>query len=172
MMKKLAAALAAGLAVTGCATTAPAVPQGYAGPVATIRDSFTSLDQSAANVFCLNKLDGREIDDSLGATRGASYGHGAALMPVALERKVPAQAATFHIIGRTTHAAPIQSLTQAEYQVVGDVHFTPQAEKIYVVRGELDKSHSVVWIEDQQSHEVMDKRIEIQGDAHLGFFEK
>jgi len=171
MMKMLAALLAAVLAVSGCAT-APAVPKGYTGPIATIKDSFTSLDLSAANIFYLNKLDGREIDDSLGATRYASYGHGALLTPVALERKVPAQAATFHIIGRTTHAAPIQSMTHAEYQVVGDVHFTPQADKIYVVCGELDKSHSVVWIEDQQSHEVMDKKIEIQGDAHLGFFEK
>jgi hypothetical protein len=171
-MKKLAAILVAVLAVSGCATTTPSVPVGYAGPVATIRDSFTSLDHSAANIFYLNKLDGREIADSLGATRGASYGHGAALTPVALERKVPAQAASFHIIGRTTHAAPIQSLTQAEYQVVGDIQFTPQADRIYVVRGELDKSHSVVWIEDQQSQEVMDRKIEIQGDAHLGFFEK
>jgi hypothetical protein len=171
-LRKLAAMLAAVLAVTGCATTAPAVPKGYTGPVATIKDSFTSLDHSTANVFYLGKLDGREIDESLGATRAASSGHGASLTPIALERKVPAQAATFHIIGRTTHAAPIQSLTQAEYQVVGDIHFTPQADRIYVVRGELDQSHSVVWIEDEQSHEVIDKKIEIQGDAHLGFFEK
>ena len=40
------------------------------------------------------------------------------------------------------------------------------------MRGELDKTHSVVWIEEESSNAVMDKKIEIQGSAKLGVFEK
>ena len=171
-MKSILATLAVALALVGCATVAPSVPEGYTGPVATVKDSYTSLGTSTANLFYLNKLDGREIGDAMRETRMASYGHGAALTAVVPDRKVPAQEATFHIVGRTVHAAPIQSLTQAEYQVIGDVHFAPQPDRVYVVRGELDSTHSAVWIEDDQTHAVMGKKIEINGDASLGFFEK
>jgi hypothetical protein len=45
------------------------------------------------------------------------------------------------------------------------VHFAPEAAKTYVVRGELNETHSVVWIEEESSSAVMDRKIEIQGPA-------
>jgi len=171
-MKRALSALAFAVLLDGCASTVPPIPAGYTGAVATFKDSFTRLSTGAANIFYLDSIDGREIENSLVATRGASFNHGMSIVPVALDRKVPAQTSTFRIVGRTDHAAPIQALTQPEYQVAGEVHFTPEADKTYVVRGELDETHSAVWIEEETGQTVMDKKIEIQGPAKLGIFEK
>jgi hypothetical protein len=175
-MKKPTKALRAGalfaLLAAGCATTVPSVPPGYTGPLARINDTVFEIDNSTANIFYLEKINGQDSENAMIATRNATAGRGMSLNATGFHRSVPTQAATFTIVGRTTHAAPIQSMIHAEYQVRGELHFTPEANKTYEVLGELNDTHSVVWIEDKESHLVQDHKIEIQGKATLGVFEK
>jgi hypothetical protein len=126
---------------------------------------------SGIDFFYLDKLNGRKIYQSLAATTQANQGNGFSMEPVMIKRDVPAQTATFTIIGRTHFAAPIQELSNKVYQVAGDVTFTPAPDASYVVKGTLGPGYSAVWIEGK-SGAVMGKKIEIQGDATLNFLEK
>jgi len=40
------------------------------------------------------------------------------------------------------------------------------------VTGTLSEDYSAVWIEDAETHEIVGEKIEIQGSAALGFFQK
>ncbi|MBP0599357.1 hypothetical protein J8I26_14655 [Herbaspirillum sp. LeCh32-8] len=58
------------------------------------------------------------------------------------------------------------------YNVKGTVSFTPEAGKIYLVRGKLSEAYSAVWIEEKQSKTVMGEKIEVQGSAKAGILGK
>jgi len=42
----------------------------------------------------------------------------------------------------------------------------------YILRGELGAKYSAVWIEDRSNDAVMGQKVEIKGNAKLGFWEK
>src|SRR6267143_6046593 len=123
--------------LSGCATFAPSVPEGYSGPVAIIKDSVKPLSQSKADFFYVSEIDGRRIEDSRVKTLKLNQGRGFNMTPSVMERNVPAQRATFTLVGRTEYAAPILALTNTVYQVTGKVTFSPETYRSYVVRGEL-----------------------------------
>lgn len=156
----------------GCATFAPAVPEGYTGPVAIIKDSVKPHSQSKADFFYLSEIDGRRIEDSRVRTRQMNQGRGFNMSPSVVERNVPAQQATFTLVGRTEYAAPILALTNTVYQVTGKITFTPEKYRNYIVRGELGESYSAVWLEDEADGRTIGEKIEVKGDAKLGTFEK
>lgn len=96
------------------------------------------------------------------------------MSPVLIQRAVPAAKPTsLLLVARTEYAAPILTLTNAVYQVKGKIDFTPEPNKRYIVRGELGESHSSVWLEEEDSKQLVGKKIEVEGSAaKLGFFEK
>ena len=95
------------------------------------------------------------------------------MTPVLTQRFIPASKPTsLTIVARTEYAAPILALTHEVFQVKGDIDFTPSPAKRYVVRGKLSEEYSSVWLEDEDTHEVVGKKIEIKGSAKLGIFEK
>ena len=94
------------------------------------------------------------------------------MSPVVLTRDVPARPITVDLVARTEYAAPILALTSVVYQVAGQITFTPEESKFYVVRGVLSAEYAAVWIEDQQTQKIVDKKIEATGSAKLGFFQK
>lgn len=167
-------ALATGLliAASGCASLSPAVPDGYSGPVAVVKDSVRTFSERKADFFYLSEIDGRTIEDSRLRTLKVNQGRGLNMTPAVVERNVPAQKATFTLVGRTEYAAPILTLTNTVYQVTGKVTFTPETYRSYVVRGELGESYSAVWIEDEITGKAVGNRIEIHGPAKLGVLEK
>lgn len=166
--------LAAGFAVllSGCATFSPAVPEGYVGPVAIIKDSVKSYSASKADFFYLSGIDERKIEDSRSRTLRANHGRGFNMTPALVERNVPAKPSAFRIVGRTEYAAPILALTNTVYQVVGTVTFTPEAYKHYVVRGILGENYSAVWVEEEATNLQIGEKIELRGTAKLGILEK
>lgn len=74
--------------------------------------------------------------------------------------------------GRTHYAAPVLELTNPVYQVQGVIEFTPRESGHYFVQGTLDKDYSAVWIEDADAGQPVPKKIEVNGSAKPGFFEK
>ncbi len=136
----------------GCATYNP-VPDGYAGPVATIADSGFAESGSKAQMFVVAEVDGNAIRNSIGASASASYGQGFSLTTRFISRPVPAKPMKLTLRGTHTTAAPIHAIfSQAAgtyFSVEGVVDFTPAPDGNYVVKGELKKDGSSVWLEDR-----------------------
>ena len=157
--------------LSGCASYNP-VPSNYSGSLAIIQDTVKSRSRTSVDFFYLEKIDGKTIDNSLGATIQANSGRGMEMEPRVIERNVPTVAGTFTIVGRTHYAAPILELAEKVYRVSGDVRFTPLPDHRYILRGSLDEARSAVWIEDMGTGEIVDRKIEIDGSSALGFLEK
>jgi len=156
----------------GCATVYTPVPENYTGPVSIIESSEKRHSGSKVDLFYLEKVDGKSIKSSLSATRSATYGQRANLITRLIESKIPSKEVKFTIVGRTEHAMPIQALSDAVYELRGDINFTPKAGERYIVKGVLAKEYSSVWLEIKETGEVVKAKIENHGDSELGFFEK
>jgi len=148
--------------LSGCANYKP-VPEGYTGPVATVSDSGFSEDGSKAQLFVLSDVDGNRIATSIGASAQASQGRGFALTIDIIQRQVPAKPMKVGL--RATHitAAPIQAIASQMagtfFSVEGAVDFSPKPNGKYVVKGELKKEGSSVWIEDSDTQLPVTEKI-------------
>lgn len=120
-------------------------------------------DATKMDMFYLSEIDGKQVANSRAGTAVANQGNG--LYPIKLAlvtRPVPTVDAGFKIIARTYYAAPVQEYTSPVYKVEGLVHFVPEAGRTYVVKGDLGKNYSGVWIEDEQTHQVVDHKVELR----------
>lgn len=146
----------------GCASYQP-VPEGYTGATAVVADSGMSEDGTRARMFVLAEVDGNRISSSLGASAQASQGRGFALSTVFIERKLPARPMKVKLLGTHTTAAPIQAMASQMagtwYSVEGIVDFRPEPGGSYVVKGELSKTSSSVWIEDANTRQIVTEKI-------------
>jgi hypothetical protein len=126
-----------------------AAPAGAA--VALVRDSARFTSERKADFFFVSKVGDRKIEDSYTRTGQRNAGNGSYMTPVLVERNVPAQLATFTIVGRARYAAPILEMTsnQRLLDVTGTVTFAPEQHRTYVVKGELGERYSAVWVEEQ-----------------------
>jgi len=147
-------ALTFALLASGCATYEP-VPKEYAGPTATLKDTGFSEDGSKAQMFAAIEIDGNRVMNAFLASANASQGRGNSLSTVFTERKV--KAATMKVTLKGSHAtgAPIAAIASQMagtfFSVEGVVDFTPKPDGKYVVKGELKKEKSTVWIEDLET---------------------
>ena len=160
------------LFLTGCVSTYSPVPENYQGEISKIDSSEKRHSSGKSDLFYLSKVNGKYINNTLSATRNATYGQGFNLTTKLVKTDVPSQEATFSIIGRTEHAAPVQAFADVVYEVKGDIFFKPEPNKEYIVKGILGESYSAVWIELKDTGEVIKTKVEINGSAELGFFEK
>ncbi|MCY1169937.1 MAG: hypothetical protein V4455_14985 [Pseudomonadota bacterium] len=146
----------------GCASYKP-VPEGYAGPVAEVSDSGFSEDGSKAQLFVLSEVDGNRIANSFGASASASHGRGFALTTEIVQRQVPAKPMKVGLRASHTTAAPIQAIASqiagTFFSVEGVVDFSPQPDGKYIIKGELKKEGSSVWIEDANTQQPVTDKI-------------
>jgi len=171
-ISRICAAIVGACCSAACTTVTPSLPPGYSGPTAEIRDSVTVKSRSNADFFYIASVDGNAVEQSLDKTVGANFGQGFNMNPQIVQRTVPARSMKLELVGRTHHAAPIQSLFSTEFQVKGPLSFTPEAEHTYIVHGELGENYSAVWLEDLGSGTIVGQKIEIHGSAALGILEK
>lgn len=152
--------------LSACVTYSPSVPPTYTGPLAQIRDSVMPYEATKMDMFYLSEIDGRKVENSLVGTITANQGNGLNAIKLSIKtRPVPAISAEFKIVGRTYYAAPIQAMTNPVYEVEGIIHFVPETGRTYVVKGDLGKNYSGVWIEDEQTHQILDRKIELRHSA-------
>lgn len=173
-MSRYAVAIVVVAVLSGCATKMQHsnFQDGYDGPMAIIRDSYDARNSIKADFFCVEKIDGVDVENSRINTKIANRGRGMSMNPIVAYRGVLPKESTFFVVGRTEYAAPILALAGSVYEIKGEVRFTPEVDKTYVVRGELEEDHSAVWIEEKETGEIMGKKIEIKGSAKLGMLEK
>jgi hypothetical protein len=165
-MIRLATIVCLALFMTGCATYAPSVPDGYIGPKAVLDDSAKTHSRSKADFFFVEQIDGASVDNSLNVTFRKNQGRGMSMTPYFISRPLIAEKPLkVAIKGKTHYAAPIQALTGTVYQIEGVVEFTPKTNTRYVVRGELGESYSAVWIEEVETRQLVGQKVEAQGAA-------
>ena len=150
-MKRLLSILAV-VSLTGCASLHEPVPAGFAGPTAQVADSGKYEDGSKAQFFVVQEVDGKTINSSIFETRKASQGRGFSISARFISRALPAAPMKVKLVGTHQTAAPIHEIASRAagtfYSVEGVVDFTPVAGGNYIVKGELKKEGSSVWIED------------------------
>lgn len=149
--------------LAGCATVEPAVPSNYGGATASIADSVQHRSASVSNVYAVTEVDGRRIANSFMASAEASRNKGFNLTAVAVDRQVPATALKLKLNAQPLTGAPIQQMAMQAagtfYSVEGVVDFKPEAGRKYIVRGELKKEGSSVWVEDVVSGQVVTEKL-------------
>lgn len=140
----------------GCATAYRPIPEDYYGPMATVNDSGAVESGSKGQLYVLAAIDGNAIKTSLDATRDKSHNKGFNLT-VVVGRRVQAKPMKVKLVATHTTEAPIHEFASRVagtfFSVEGEVEFNPSADGTYVVRGDLKKEGSSVWIEDAQTHE-------------------
>jgi len=150
--------------LAGCATPYEPVPQGYTGSTANIADSAQPRSTSVSNVFAVVEIDGHPIANTFRASAGASQGKGFKLTTLTTERYVPAEVPLkLKLSASPMTGAPIQQMAMqlagTFYSVEGVVDLKPRAGGKYVVRGELKKEGSTVWIEDVESGQPVTEKL-------------
>lgn len=170
-MKRLTLLVLVSVLLGGCTTFQPSIPEGYTGPVATIKDSEKRIDGGKADMFYLSHIDGKKIRSSHIATIEASHGLGNTLKTVLLENEVPIGSHVFSVVGKTVYAMPIRALSGTVYEVEGDMELSPLTNGQYIVKGILSEGKCAVWVENISTGEII-KKIEVEGSCKLGFFEK
>jgi hypothetical protein len=142
------------LLASGCATFEP-VSKEYTGQTATLKDSGFSEDVSKAQLFAAVEIDGNRVMNAFWASANASQGRGNSLSTVFPERKVKAAPMKVTLKGSHATGAPIAAIASQMagtfFSVEGVVDFTPKPDGKYVVKGELKKEKSTVWIEDLET---------------------
>ncbi|NTV10402.1 MAG: hypothetical protein HGA47_06455 [Zoogloea sp.] len=156
-------ALPLALALSGCITMTNPVPEGYKGPVVPLADTGYQEDSGKGRFFAALEIDGHQIENSIRETRIASYNHGPVLTSRYTTRNVPVAPMKVKLTGTHQTAAPIQEIASRVagtfFSVEGVADFSPIADHLYMVTGELKKEHSCVWIADKDSSEPVTKKI-------------
>ena len=151
MMRRLSCAVAI-LALAACTTLHEPVPDGFKGPTAELSDTVVSDDDTKAQFFVVLEIDGKPVSDSIYETRKAGDGTGLLLTIREVSRAVPVALMKVRLVGRHETATASQAIASriagSYFAVEGVVDFTPVAGARYVVKGELAKDGSSVWIED------------------------
>ena len=147
-------ALSSVFLISGCATYQP-VPKEYTGPTATLRDSGFSEDNTKAQMFAATQVDGHQIMNAFWASELESRGRGASLTTSFPERKVKASPMKVTLEASHATGAPIAAIASQMagtfFSVRGVVDFSPKPDGKYIVKGDLKKEKSSVWIEDVET---------------------
>jgi len=144
------------ISVSGCATFEP-VPEGYQGPTATIKDTYSNKTATFAHYFELDKVNGNQIAGSFGETRSKNYGRGTYFEPAMVERKILPEEQVLSISGYVFFPTDAQLLFGDLLEVKGEFTFTPKADETYLVKGSINKKESEVWLEDSEGNVVSEK---------------
>jgi len=142
--------------LTACSTFNP-VPEGYTGPTAVIKDTYSNKAALTAHYFTLLKINDNYVESSFGATRSAYYGQGAYFEPVMVEREVLPESQAFTISAYVFFPTDMQMLFGNTLTVEGTVTFSPEPGESYLVKGELNETRSEVWLENSKGDLIGEK---------------
>jgi hypothetical protein len=143
-------------------TLSEPLPLDYNFSTVVIKDSADVLDTDKANFYYVKKIEGKEVENNLLNSIKLNHGKGMRIKPYPFDRDLPLKTVTLTIAGKLQYGAPIQEIFNKIYEVEGAVRFIPIKNRKYVVKGELNDAYQAVWIEDQESHQIMDRKIEVK----------
>ena len=136
--------------------------------VALVTDSGVVEGRSKAQLFVIAEVDGQKISNSIIDSRRVSSGTGFKLNTVFTSRELPARPMKVTLIGTHETGAPIHAIASelrgTFFSVKGEVDFTPVPGGNYVVKGELKKIGSSVWIEEAATGRVVTEKVVARGE--------
>ena len=155
----------AAVTLGGCVTMSTPIEKGYSGPTATLNDSIElPAGANCGSFFILREYDGKLVDNALDASTLANAGNGPVMARTqAYSRPIPVREAAFHISAQTHCAAPIQELVGTVYIVHGTVRFTPEADAVYEITGELGPQRGSVWVKNEKTGAQIGNKLAIEG---------
>lgn len=127
-----------------------------------IKDSAEILDTDKVNFYYVKKIDNEVSENNLDNSVKLNRGRGMRISPYEFDRELPLKNVKLTIAGKLQYGAPIQELLNKAYEIEGTINFIPEKNRKYVVKGELNQNYQAVWLEDEESHQVMDKKIEVK----------
>lgn len=120
--------------------------------MATVQDSGQREDASKAQIFYLATVDGVSVSNAAGESRRISSGQGFNLSTTFPSRLVPAKPLRVRLVATHVTGAPIHAIASklagSFRSVETEIDFVPEADKVYVVRGNLQSDSPTVWLED------------------------
>ncbi len=164
-MKRIVTTSALVLLLAGCTSfksfTAfeAATPPDYTGPTVNVADQVVAISAQRLHVFEMTQVDDRRLSSSSMATTRAGQGSGMTVAPVALTNELPLQPARVRLQATTQYASPMLAMSNATCRTVGEVSFTPQEGKRYVVSGRIAAKACEVWIEDTATGQAVTEKI-------------
>jgi hypothetical protein len=146
--------------VTLAACVSNPLPDGYAGPTATIRDTAVPQGTTRAMFFYVSEIDGQQVRNALHETRGRNQGRGNFITPIPYERKVPVRKVVLKLEARSAHGAPIAEILNSAnmYSAEDAIALDVKPNAVYVVKGELTHGSRKVWLEDASTGEQVGAR--------------
>lgn len=143
-----------GVLLAGCTKT---LPDNYSGPTAIVRDTHANyveggfLRHEKVDLFVMETMDGKLIDNGQLATARASFKSslGFKLKPQSFEKPLPIRPMTVTLAAIIVYAAGGQygGSREPETMATRKLRFTPVAGETYVVRGQIARDKSSVWLE-------------------------
>jgi hypothetical protein len=150
--------------LTACATLHEPLPPDFKGPIVKVTDTGRTEDRSKAQFFVLQEVDGKTVNNSIFESRKVSHGRGFALTTIYITRGLPATPMKVKLLGTHQTAAPIHEIASRAagtfFSVEGVVDFNPIAGREYIVKGELSKESSTVWIEDAATNDPVTVKVQ------------
>ena len=147
------------LLLSGCVSFQPSIPIDYVGKKATLSDSYSNHEGSTAHFYVLTKIDGRSIEDSGYRTRVNNHGRGFNMTPYMVSRDTTIEEHVFTVAGFVQFATDAQGMFGDSMLIEKEVILKPEANQVYVVKGELSKNGSNVWIEDKYGIMIRGKQV-------------
>jgi len=147
---------------SNCVGTSYQIPVGYTGPLATLKNSGSAVSPVRAEIFNVNKIDG--LYSNAKSPMATPYGGGPFVKLRESYSEIPAKKVIVNIVGHDVYAADgmalLGKISGAERKPVsGDVELNPKPKGVYVVRGELGKRSSSVWIEDAATGKPVTRKV-------------
>lgn len=143
-----------------CAQTEVYVEPPASRNLATIEDSFSGKPGGVkATIFTVDAIDGTRDDKS---PFTFVYGGGFATNVTAgVNRKVTPGEHLVTIGGRDVHGADGAALLDFNKNktVKGDVFLNAKPGRTYIVRGQMSKSRSSVWLEDKKTGRIVGRKV-------------
>ena len=170
-MKSIVSTAALALLLAGCtgikSFTAfeAATPPDYTGPTANVADQVVAISPQQLHIFEMTQVDDRRLASSSMASTRAGQGSGMTVAPVALTNELPLRAARVRLQATTQYASPMLAMSNATCRTVGEVSFTPEEGKRYVVGGRIAAKVCEVWIEDPATGQAVTEKISGPGTA-------
>jgi hypothetical protein len=79
--------------------------------------------------------------------------------PVSLTNELPLRESKVRLQAVVQYASPVVAMSNPNCRTAGDVSFTPQPGKRYVVNGLIAADTCEVWIEDLQTHQAVTGKV-------------
>jgi hypothetical protein len=148
-------------AVIGCAPYEP-VPRDFVGPTATISDWGFSAPGVKSQLFAVVSIDGQRVHNAFQDSALENRSRALSYVPNYPRRRVPLRRVKVGLRASHTTEMPIQAVPSqiagTFFRVEGEVESTPKELTFYVVKGELAKEQSCVWIEEENTRERVTKK--------------